>query len=70
MAGGKSKTKTATSTMTTIRVPHREIELLRAAAAYERRSLSNFLTVAGLERAERSGFKLAGERASSRGRKA
>ena len=66
MSGGKSKTKTEFSTMTTIRVPHREIELLRAAAEHERRSLSNFLTVAGLERAERNGFKLT---SGKRGRK-
>lgn len=66
---GRSKTKTATSTMTTIRVPHREIELLRAAAEHERRSLANFLTVAGLERAKRSGLALDDSEAPKRLRK-
>ena len=43
-------TKNAKSVMTTIRIPHDQMEALKAAAQAERRSLANYLVTAGLTR--------------------
>jgi Protein of unknown function (DUF1778) len=45
-------TKNVKSVMTTIRIPHDQYELLKAAAAAENRSMANFLVTAGLTRVD------------------